>query len=113
MESGPGRPRSALAHRILCNRVRCSDDLFWLPIAQYADAASIVVEIRQFTPRAAMITRSGGPAPERLKQGLIAVWSPVRRAELALRLPKAGRAMLRFFCGRYDLVRSVGRLILR
>ena len=57
-----------------------------------------------------MITRSG---TERLKQGLIAVWFPVRRAGLVLRLPRAGRAMLRFFCRRYDLVRSIERLILR
>jgi uncharacterized membrane protein HdeD (DUF308 family) len=42
MESGAGRSRFALAHRVLCNRVRRFDNFFWLPIAQSADTGSIL-----------------------------------------------------------------------
>jgi len=46
-----------------------------------------------------------------LKAGTHSRLVPGAKSGLVLRLPKAGPAMLRFFCRRYDLIRSIGRLI--
>ncbi|PYJ96151.1 MAG: hypothetical protein DME68_09025 [Verrucomicrobia bacterium] len=48
-----------------------------------------------------------------LKAGTHSRLVPGAKSGLVLRLPKAGPAMLRFFCRRYDLIRSIGRLILQ
>ncbi len=50
MESGAGRSRSALAHRLLRDRTWCFGDLFWLPIAQSADAASVLIRSWRDSP---------------------------------------------------------------
>src|SRR5438270_9106010 len=50
MESGSGRSRSALAHRILRNRTWYFGNLFWLPIAQPPYAASNLVKLIETLP---------------------------------------------------------------
>src|SRR6266480_4629295 len=87
MESGAGRSRSTLAHRFLRDRAWCFSDLFWLPIAQSADAASVLIRKRPSPPRSRPATGLCQNGSEPDAKQLLAALMAFKRGDFSARLP--------------------------